>query len=62
MVLTNFQIKNKLGQAQYFQKTFLLVDINIKVVLKYFFLSLLIQISNLPKKNLVKSFKLLSKL
>lgn len=38
--LANFQIKNKLNQAQYFEKTFLLADINIKMLQKMTFLTL----------------------
>lgn len=38
IVLASFQIKNQLGQIWHFQKTFLLIDTNIKVVLEIFFL------------------------
>ena len=37
MVLASFQIEDKLKRALFFQKTFLLVDINIKVILRMFF-------------------------
>lgn len=40
MVLTNFQMKDKLSEAQYFQETFLFADINLDVVLKMLFLAL----------------------
>ena len=40
MVLASFQVEDKLGRTQYFQKTILLTDISIKVVLKMFFLTL----------------------
>ena len=33
IVLASFQVKDKLGRARFFQKTFLLADINVKVVL-----------------------------
>ena len=40
MVLASFQIKDKLGRARFFQKTFLLTDLNIEVVLRMPFLTL----------------------
>ena len=39
MVLANFQVEDKLGRAQFLQKTFLLTDINTKVVLSMPFLT-----------------------
>lgn len=38
IVLASFQVEDKLGRAWYFQKTFLLADINIEVVLRMPFL------------------------
>ena len=40
MVLTNFQVEDKLGRARFFQETFLLADISTKVVLGMPFLAL----------------------
>ena len=40
MVLASFQIKNMLGKTQFFQKTFLLIDFGIEVVLEMPFLTL----------------------
>ena len=40
MVLASFQVEDKLGQTRYFQKTFLLADIGLKVVLGMPFLTL----------------------
>ena len=40
MVIAAFQIVNKLGRSRFFQKTFLLANINIKVVRGIFFLTL----------------------
>ena len=40
MVLASFQVENKLGQTRYFQKTFLLADISMEVVLGMPFLTL----------------------
>lgn len=39
-VLANFQIEDKLGQARYFQKAFLLADVGVEVVLGMPFLIL----------------------
>ena len=39
MVLANFQIKEKLEKPWFFQKTFLLTDLNIKIVLRIPFLT-----------------------
>lgn len=39
MVLVSFQVENKLGKALVFQKTFLLAEISMEVVLKIFFLT-----------------------
>lgn len=39
MVLTNFQVGDKLGRAQYFQETFLLADTSVEVVLGMPFLT-----------------------
>ena len=38
IVITAFQILNKLGCSCFFQETFLLADISMKIVLKIFFL------------------------
>ena len=40
IVLASFQGENKLGRTWYFQKTFLLVDISMKIVLEMLFLTL----------------------
>ena len=40
MVLANLQVENKHGKALFFQKTFLLADINEKIVLGMLFLIL----------------------
>ena len=40
MVIAAFQIKDKLGRARFFQKTFLLADTSIEVVLRMPFLTL----------------------
>lgn len=38
MVLASFQIENRLKKAQFFEKTFLLADFNLKIVLKISYL------------------------
>ena len=40
MVLASFQIEDTLGRARFFQETFLLADLSIKVVLRMSFLIL----------------------
>ena len=40
MIMTAFQVLDKLGHSWFFQKTFLLVDISIEVVLGILFLAL----------------------
>ena len=40
MVLASFQMEDKLGRARFFQETFLLADLSVKVVLKMSFLTL----------------------
>ena len=40
MVLASFQMKNKLGRPRFFQKTFLLANLSVKLVLRIPFLSL----------------------
>ena len=39
MVLASFLVKDKLGRARFFQKTFLLADTSMKVVLGMLFLT-----------------------
>ena len=39
MILASFQVKDKLGKARFFQKSFLLADISAKVVLGMLFLT-----------------------
>lgn len=39
MIIANFQIEKKPKKAQFFQKTFLLANISIKMVLEIFFLT-----------------------
>lgn len=55
-ILANFQIKDKLNQAQYFQKLFLLADINIEVVLEIFFLIFKNTNIYFVKKKLISKF------
>ena len=62
IVLTSFQMKNKLLKIRFFQKPFLLVNFNIKMVLKMSFLTFSNTTSNLLKKNLFKSLILLPRL
>ena len=40
MVLASFQVEDKLGRARFFQETFLLVNISMKIVLGMPFLTL----------------------
>ena len=40
MVIAGFQIKNMLDNVQFFQKTFLLANINMKVVFGMLFITL----------------------
>ena len=40
IVLTSFQVEDKLGKARFFQETFLLADLSIEVVLGMLFLTL----------------------
>ena len=40
MVLASFQVENKFGKAWFFQKTFLLADTNMEMVLGMLFLTL----------------------
>ena len=40
MVLASLQVEDKLGRTRYFQETFLLADISVKVVLEMPFLTL----------------------
>lgn len=40
IVMTSFKIKDKLGKTRFFQDTFILADINLKVVLEMLFLTL----------------------
>ena len=40
MVITNFQIENKIGRPKFFQKTFLIADTKFKIILKMFFLKI----------------------
>ena len=39
MVLASFQVKDKFERARFFQKTFLLADFNVKVVLEMLYLT-----------------------
>lgn len=39
IVLASFQIENKLGKTRFFQKSFLLTDISVQMVLEIFFLT-----------------------
>lgn len=39
IALVNFQVKDKISLTQYFYKTFLLADINLKIIIKMFFLT-----------------------
>ena len=40
IVLASFQVKDKLGRAQFFQEIFLLADISVEMVLRILFLTL----------------------
>ena len=40
MVLASFQVENKLKKARFFQKTFLLADINVEMILGMPFLTI----------------------
>ena len=40
MVLANFQVKNTVKKAQFFQKMFILANFNIEIVLGILFLTL----------------------
>lgn len=40
MIITSFKILDKLGRARYFQKIFLLADMNVEVILGMLFLTL----------------------
>ena len=40
MVLANFKVEDKLRKTRFFQETFLLADISVKVVLSMLFLTL----------------------
>ena len=61
IVLANFQVEDKLEKAWFFQKTFLLVNISIKVVFGCRFLPSIMQTSSLLRKNLSVSLTLLIK-
>ena len=52
MVLANFQMEDKLGRARFFQKTFLLADISVEVVLEMPFLTLSNADIQFPEKEL----------
>ena len=39
IILASFQVKDKLGQARFFQETFLLADLSVEVVLEMPFLT-----------------------
>ena len=53
IVLTSFQVEDKLGRTRYFQKTFLLADISIEVVLGMPFLTLSNANIEFAKKKLI---------
>ena len=40
IVLTNFQVEDKLGRARFFQETFLLANTSVELILGMFFLAL----------------------
>ena len=40
MVIADFQVENKVGRPKFFQKTFLMVNIKFKVILRIFFLKI----------------------
>ena len=58
IVIAGFQVKNKLDKAWFFQESFLLVNINLKVILEILFLILVIKTSSLQKKSLPRGFTL----
>lgn len=39
MILASLQVENKLGQARFFQKTFLLANISLEILLSMLFLT-----------------------
>ena len=53
MVLTSFQIEDKFGKAWFFQKTFLLANISVKVILRISFLTLSNTDIQFAKKKLI---------
>ena len=53
IVLASFQIKNKLERARFFQETFLLTNLNIKMVLRMFLLILSNANIKFAKKKLI---------
>ena len=40
MVITDFQIKNKIGRSRFFQEIFLIANTKFKVILEIFFLKI----------------------
>ena len=61
MVIASFQVVDKLGRVPFFQKTFLLANTSMKVVLKMFFSLLVMWTSSLQIKNLLGDFIALKK-
>lgn len=56
IVLTSFQVKDKLGKARFFQKIFLLIDVSIEVILRMLFLILNNANIQFAKKKLTWKF------
>lgn len=61
IILASFWIEHKLGQAWYFQETFLLADTSIKILLGIFFISLSNIDIKFAKKEFIWRFYIISK-
>ena len=61
IVLASFQIEDTLGRARFFQKTFLLADISVEVVLRMFFLTFSNADIQFAKKKLTWRFYTIAK-
>ena len=62
MVVASFQVEDKLGRTRFFQKTFLLADLSVKVVLRMLLLILNNADIQFAKKNSLRGFILLPRL
>ena len=52
MVIASFQVENKLGKVRFFQKSFLLAETNMEVILKMLFYTLSNAIIQFAEKEL----------